>query len=179
MEEAAKCGIEVISGVELSVSDGISDIHILGYFVDFADEVFRRELERFRVARFERVKKIIAKLKDLEVDIELESVLKIADNGSIAWDKIQKVVYELVITDLRMPQVDGLELLEKIRSSGINTRLILMTAYGSESVKAKAQQLNVARYLPKPIDIDELIDALRELEVDIDGGEGKVKVYAE
>lgn len=90
-------------------------------------------------------------------------VVDIADNGSIAWDKIQKVVYELVITDLRMPQIDGLELLEKIRSSGINTRLILMTAYGSETVKAKAQQLNVARYLPKPIDIDDLIDATREV----------------
>lgn len=90
-------------------------------------------------------------------------VVDIADNGSLAWDKIQKVVYELVITDLRMPQVDGLELLEKIRSSGINTRLILMTAYGSETVKAKARQLNVARYLPKPIDIDDLIDATREV----------------
>ncbi len=90
-------------------------------------------------------------------------VVDIADNGSIAWNKIQKVVYELVITDLRMPQVDGLELMEKIRSNGINTRMILMTAYGSEDVKAKAKQLKVARYMAKPIDIDDLIDATREV----------------
>jgi CheY-like chemotaxis protein len=90
-------------------------------------------------------------------------VVDTADNGSIAWDKIQKIVYELVITDLRMPQVDGLELLEKIQSSGINTRMILMTAYGSETVKAKAESLNVARYLPKPIDIDDIINATREV----------------
>jgi DNA-binding response OmpR family regulator len=90
-------------------------------------------------------------------------VVDTADNGSLAWDKIQKIVYELVITDLRMPQVDGLELVEKIRSSGINTPLILMTAYGSASVEAKAKQLNVARYLPKPIDIDELIEATRDV----------------
>lgn len=90
-------------------------------------------------------------------------VVDTADNGSIAWNKIQKIVYELVITDLRMPQVDGLELMEKIRSNGINTRMILMTAYGSEDVKAKAKQLNVARYMAKPIDIDDLIDATREV----------------
>lgn len=82
-EEGVRCGVEVISGVELSVSDGLSDIHILGYFVDHADQAFQRELERFRLARFERVKKILAKLRELEVDIELESVLKIAEEGSI------------------------------------------------------------------------------------------------
>ncbi len=90
-------------------------------------------------------------------------VVDTVDNGSLAWDKLQKIVYELVITDLRMPQVDGLELVEKIRSSGINTPMILMTAYGSATVEAKAKQLNVARYLPKPIDIDELIEATREV----------------
>jgi predicted metal-dependent phosphoesterase TrpH len=82
-EKGAEVGIEVVSGVELSVSDGASDIHILGYFVDYTDEDFRNELERFKKARLERVKKILAKLKDLEVDIELESVLKIAENGSL------------------------------------------------------------------------------------------------
>jgi len=82
-EKGAEVGIEVVSGVELSVSDGASDIHILGYLVDYADEDFKNELERFKKARFERVKKILAKLKDLEVDIELESVLKIAENGSL------------------------------------------------------------------------------------------------
>ncbi len=90
-------------------------------------------------------------------------VVDTVDNGSLAWDKLQKIVYELVITDLRMPQIDGLELVEKIRSSGINTPMILMTAYGSATVEAKAKQLNVARYLPKPIDIDELIEATREV----------------
>ncbi len=90
-------------------------------------------------------------------------VVDTADNGSVAWNKIQNEVYELVITDLRMPQVGGLELMEKIRSNGINTRMILMTAYGSEDVKNQAKQLNVARYMPKPIDIDDLIDAAREV----------------
>ncbi|UCF78717.1 MAG: PHP domain-containing protein [Candidatus Eiseniibacteriota bacterium] len=94
IDEAAEYGIEVVSGVELSVSDGLSDIHILGYFVDHADEVFQRELEKFRVARFERVKKILAKLKELEVDIDLESVLKIADNGSIGRPHVAEALLD-------------------------------------------------------------------------------------
>ncbi|MFH0778968.1 MAG: PHP domain-containing protein [Candidatus Eisenbacteria bacterium] len=81
--EGEKLCIEVVSGVELSVSDAASDIHVLGYFVDHTDPAFVSELERFKAARLERVKKILAKLKQLEVDIELDSVLKIAENGSI------------------------------------------------------------------------------------------------
>jgi predicted metal-dependent phosphoesterase TrpH len=94
MEEGKRCGVEVISGVELSVSDGVSDIHILGYFVDYENEAFQRELEVFRLARLERVKKILAKLKELEVDIELDSVLKIADNGSIGRPHVAEALLD-------------------------------------------------------------------------------------
>jgi predicted metal-dependent phosphoesterase TrpH len=94
IEEGERCGIEVVSGVELSVSDGMSDVHILGYFVDHTDEAFRRELEHFRVARFERVKKILGKLRDLEIDIELESVLKIADNGSLGRPHVAEALLD-------------------------------------------------------------------------------------
>jgi predicted metal-dependent phosphoesterase TrpH len=86
--------VEVISGVELSVSDGVSDIHVLGYFVDHSDEYFVSELERFKAARLERVKKILAKLKQLEVDIELESVLKIAENGALGRPHVAEALLD-------------------------------------------------------------------------------------
>ena len=90
----AEVGVEVISGVELSVSDGVSDIHVLGYFVDHSDEHFVSELERFKAARLERVKKILAKLKQLAVDIELESVLKIADNGALGRPHVAEALLD-------------------------------------------------------------------------------------
>jgi predicted metal-dependent phosphoesterase TrpH len=94
MSTGQELGVEVISGVELSVSDGTSDIHILGYFVDQAAEFFVNELERFKTARLERVKKILAKLKDLEVDIDLESVLKIADNGALGRPHVAEALLD-------------------------------------------------------------------------------------
>ncbi len=98
VEEATRAGeelgVEVISGVELSVMDGTSDIHILGYFVDYSDQSFVGELERFKTARFERVKKILAKLKDLEVDIQLESVLKIAENGALGRPHVAEALLD-------------------------------------------------------------------------------------
>jgi len=94
MSVGAELGVEVVSGVELSVSDGVSDIHILGYFVDHKDEHFVSELERFKAARLERVKKILAKLKQLEVDIELESVLKIAENGALGRPHVAEALLD-------------------------------------------------------------------------------------
>jgi hypothetical protein len=94
MSVGAELGVEVISGVELSVSDGVSDIHILGYFVDHSDEFFLSELERFKAARLERVKKILAKLKQLEVDIELESVLEIAENGALGRPHVAEALLD-------------------------------------------------------------------------------------
>jgi len=98
VEEASRMGeelgVEVVSGVELSVSDGVSDIHVLGYFVDHSDSSFVSELERFKTARFERVKKILAKLKELEVDIELDSVLKIAENGALGRPHVAEALLD-------------------------------------------------------------------------------------
>jgi diguanylate cyclase (GGDEF)-like protein/PAS domain S-box-containing protein len=66
----------------------------------------------------------------------------------------------LMIIDLQLPDIDGLDVLRKSIREEINIPAILMTAYGSEKVVVEAFRLGVQDYLTKPIDIDELDQAI-------------------
>jgi two-component system NtrC family response regulator/two-component system response regulator HydG len=63
---------------------------------------------------------------------------------------------DIVLTDLRMPGMDGLELLAKIKEIRPETMVILMTAYGTVKTAVKAMKLGAEDYLSKPIDVEEL-----------------------
>ncbi len=92
IEIAEGTGIEIIPGVELSVTDARTDIHILGYFVDFRNEEFASELARFKAARLERAKAILLKLKDLKIELSIESVLEIAEMGAVGRPHIAEAL---------------------------------------------------------------------------------------
>ncbi len=85
-----------------------------------------------------------------------------ARSGEEALARIARQPFDLVITDLRMPGVDGLELLKTLQATQPDTRLILMTAYGSDQVEAEARRLAVYRYITKPFKIEDLVDAARQ-----------------
>ena len=63
---------------------------------------------------------------------------------------------DVVLTDLRMPGMDGIELLAKIKEMRPETMVILMTAYGTVKTAVKAMKLGAEDYLGKPIDVEEL-----------------------
>jgi two-component system NtrC family response regulator len=69
---------------------------------------------------------------------------------------IEKMDPDIVLTDLRMPGMDGLELLAKIKELRPETMVLLMTAYGTVKTAVKAMKLGAEDYLGKPIDVEEL-----------------------
>lgn len=89
-------------------------------------------------------------------------VVETAGSGEEALIKMASRPFDLVVTDLRMPGVDGLDLLRTIRTTHPNTRLILMTAYGSDQVEAEARRLQVYRYITKPFKVEDLVDTVRK-----------------
>lgn len=97
-------------------------------------------------------------LKKLGNDYEIVT----AQDGHEALALLQKQPCDLVITDLRMPGMDGLELTQAIRGLGAHTLVIWSTAYGSAETEAAAQHLNVHRFLHKPLDIFEIRQIARE-----------------
>ena len=72
--------------------------------------------------------------------------------------------FDLVLCDLRMPGIDGLEFLKKINELGINITVIVMSAYGSTDTAIEAMKLGAYDYISKPFSKDELILTLRKAE---------------
>lgn len=84
-------------------------------------------------------------------------VVSEAENGKVAYEKILQDYFDLVITDIEMPQMKGIELLEKISAFTAQTSVIMITAYGSLETAIKALRNGASDYILKPIEFDELL----------------------
>lgn len=73
------------------------------------------------------------------------------EDGDTAVSRLKKEPVDVVISDLRMPGLDGLQLLEWVHKRTPDTPFILLTGYGNEEVERQARQLGVYEYLNKPI----------------------------
>ncbi len=87
-----------------------------------------------------------------------------ADSGKEALALIEKEGAELAITDMRMPEMDGLTLLNEIRNNYPDTAVIVITAYASVESAVKAMQSGAADYLIKPINLEQLSIIIQKIE---------------
>jgi two-component system response regulator (stage 0 sporulation protein F) len=85
-----------------------------------------------------------------------------AVGGEAAMDLLIQRKFDLVVTDYKMAGMNGLELLEKIRAIRPETRVILMTAYGSAAVETEASRLQAYKYLAKPLEIEAFRQIVRD-----------------
>lgn len=76
-----------------------------------------------------------------------------ASSGTEAWEKFTEQPFDLVVTDITMPGLTGIELLKRIKSSHPQTHVIIMTAYGSDEKKEEAITHGAYRYVEKPFEI--------------------------
>jgi len=86
-----------------------------------------------------------------------------AENGLAAYNKLLKETFDLVITDLEMPEMKGIELLEEIKKLNIQTSVIIITAFGSLDTAICALRSGASDYLLKPVEFDELLIKIRRL----------------
>ncbi len=86
-----------------------------------------------------------------------EFTVEAAQNGVEAVEKIEKDVFDLVLTDLKMPEMDGIELLKTIKGTRPEIMVILMTAYGSIETAIEAIKNGANDYVTKPIDFNDLL----------------------
>lgn len=76
-----------------------------------------------------------------------------AQSGYEALDKIKTTPFDLIVTDLKMPGMDGCDLTVAVRRIAGNVPVIWITAYPEPGAQAKAEALGVARFVNKPIGI--------------------------
>ncbi len=105
--------------------------------------------------------------KGLRETVEWDSLgLEIAGEahgGADAMELIQATHPHIIITDIRMPGMDGISLIKTIRERDLNIRIIILSGYSDYQFLKEAIRLGVDGYLLKPIDTDELISNLHNL----------------
>ena len=79
-----------------------------------------------------------------------------ANDGRTALQLLEGFDADVVLTDLQMPGMDGLEVLASVKEMRPDTQVVVMTAFGSIKTAVQAMKLGAQDYLPKPIDLEEL-----------------------
>ena len=89
-----------------------------------------------------------------------------ASNGREGYDQILKQPFDLVITDMRMPEMDGMTLLQNIQKAAPSTPVVVITAFGTVESAVAAMRTGAADYLIKPVQFEDvLVRVRRALEV--------------
>jgi len=100
----------------------------------------------------------------LEAELTLEGYeVVLADNGLVALKKIKEGAPDLVILDLKMPDLHGLEVLRTIRKKNKELPIIICTAYEKMQDDYTIWSGRVAAFLTKPLDLENLKDIIYEL----------------
>jgi putative nucleotidyltransferase with HDIG domain len=92
--------------------------------------------------------------------------LTVAENGREGLEAFRSGQHDIVITDIKMPEMDGLQMAEHIKEDSRDVPIIVITAYSDRDYLIRAIELGVNRYVTKPIDPDALVEAIyRAVEV--------------
>lgn len=86
-----------------------------------------------------------------------------ASDGELAWPLIKKTRPDILITDIRMPFMNGLELSELVRKELPETKIIILSGYSEFDYAKQAITLGVTDYLLKPITSEKLLEAVRRV----------------
>jgi DNA-binding response OmpR family regulator len=101
-------------------------------------------------------------LKDEGYDVN------VAMTGSSALDTFSKKEFDLLVADLRLPDIDGMEVIRRVKDKKPGTEVIVITGYSSVSSAVEAMKLGACDYLPKPFTDEEfkevVEDALKQTE---------------
>ena len=86
----------------------------------------------------------------------------VAVDGKEALDKYMSNKYDIVITDIQMPNMGGLELISNIRKHNKQQEIIINSAYTETEFREEASKYNVSNYIRKPININEIVKILND-----------------
>lgn len=96
-----------------------------------------------------------------------QTQIELCTNGKEAWEKVQEGDTELLITDIRMPVMDGMELIRLVSEAFPKTKIVLISAYQEFEYAKNAISCGVSEYLLKPFRVDDVKKILEKLEAQI------------
>ncbi|MFO8058324.1 MAG: response regulator [bacterium] len=105
--------------------------------------------EEFVKALAERLK-----MRDLQSDLVYD--------GEQALDFVEKKEPDVMVLDLRMPGIDGIEVLKQVKKAYPGIQVIILTGHGTEKDEERARSLGAFDYLEKPVNIETLVDRMKK-----------------
>lgn len=106
------------------------------------------------------VRGALSALLKLESDLQ---VIGSAADGEEAWAQIQRDTPDVVVTDIEMPRMTGLELAQRIRERGVECKVIILTTFARPGFLRRALDAGVSGYLLKDAPAEQLAEALRKV----------------
>lgn len=100
--------------------------------------------------------------ESLRAYLEDHYELSFARNGQEALDSVKSNDCDLIIMDIKMPVVDGIEVIKQVKESKPDQRIIILTGYESISIAEEAVKLGINSYLTKPVGKDKLLKTIAE-----------------
>ena len=102
-----------------------------------------------------------------------------AEDGEKAYQLVQELNPDIIVTDIVMPHLDGLEMVSRLRDNGNMSEIILISAYQDVQYFKRAFKINAVDYIFKPIDMHELADVIDQTVYKLRLARGEVDVKAE
>ncbi len=88
-----------------------------------------------------------------------------AVDGADAWRKLSSATFDIVLTDINMPLMDGLKLVALVRAGGAHQRVpvVVITTESAEADRKRAMSLGASAYLVKPVQANQVVETVRAL----------------
>ena len=100
--------------------------------------------------------------ESLRAYLENSYELSFAETGQEALDNISNNAFDLLIIDIKMPGISGLEAIRQIKDAKPEQKIIVLSGYESISVAEQASKYNITSYLTKPVSKDKLLKTVSE-----------------
>jgi len=91
-----------------------------------------------------------------------------APNGRVGLEKLESGLPDIVLTDIDMPEMNGLEFIEQARSKYASLPIVILSTHGDDATRDKGLMLGANDYLTKPLSGTKLMDVLEKLFPDLD-----------
>ncbi len=106
----------------------------------------------------EPIRRVLARILSEE---DAQYKITEAVDGKKGFDLLKKESFDLVLCDIKMPKMDGIEVLQKAKNSKINTPFIMLTGHGNVDTAVEAMKLGAYDFISKPPDLNRLLTSVR------------------
>ena len=90
-----------------------------------------------------------------------ENIL-LATNGKEGLESVQKNNIDIIITDISMPKMDGIEMISEIRKFNTDIKILVISAFNEQNIIENAKKYNISGYIFKPIDLNQMCQQLEQ-----------------